>query len=709
MEKHYKKQFILEGLDCANCANKIESKVNELPYVHEATVNFMMKMLTISFNDQYKMGEAIIEIKGIINVLEPHVKLKQYSEDLGHTDHHTHEHNIEDNKYELIKLIVGGILFVTPLLLELSEITKFVLYAVAYVIVGGDIILRAVKNILKGEIFDENFLMAIATVGAFAIGEFPEGVAVMLFYKIGELFQSMAVDKSRKSITELMDIRPDFAHLKVDNQFTKVDPEQVHIDDIVLVKPGEKVPLDGVIIKGQTMMDTSTLTGESIPRDLGVGSEVLSGFINQSGLVEIRVTKEFGESTVSKILELVQNASNRKAKAENFITKFARHYTPLVVVAAILIALVPPLLISDYTFGQWIYRALVFLVISCPCALVISIPLGFFGGIGAASRNGILIKGSNYLEALNNVETVVFDKTGTLTKGKFKVKDIKASHGFTKEELLKYAAYAESYSNHPIAISIIQEFNDNIDKERIKDYKEIAGYGIEVNVEEREVAVGNHKLMKLKELKYHNEDDIIGTIVHVAVDNIYAGCIIITDIIKDDAKFAIKKLRDVGVKETVMLTGDHQNVAQEVGDIVGVDKVYAQLLPHEKVEKLEQIYNEKSDDKNIVFVGDGINDAPVLARADIGIAMGGMGSDAAIEAADIVIMTDEPTKIVTAIRIAKTTRKIVWQNIVFALGVKIVVLLLGAFGLATMWEAVFADVGVSVIAILNAMRAMKAN
>ena len=623
------------------------------------------------------------------------------------SDDHGHSHGDLDRNKALTRIIIGSLLFAIPTFMVLNQNLRVMFYVLAYLVIGHDVVWRAVKNISKKQIFDENFLMTIATLGAFAIGEYPEAVAVMLFYKVGEFFQDLAVNKSKRSITALMDIRPDFAHLKVKGQTVKVSPEAVKIGDTILVKPGEKVPLDGIILVGRSAMDTSALTGESLPREVEVGSQVLSGSINQTGVIEIKVSKVFAESTVSKILELVQNASSRKAKAENFISKFARVYTPIVVVTAALIAIIPPLLISGATFEDYIYRALVFLVISCPCALVISIPLSFFGGIGAASKNGILIKGSNYLEALNHVETVVFDKTGTLTKGEFSVIEIKESNGFTKEEILKYAAYTEGYSNHPIALSIIKEYGQAIDKEQIKDTEDIPGHGILATIDGKRVAAGNSKLMDQEGIGYHDERDIIGTIVHLAIDQTYAGLIVIADTIKDDAREAVQILKSMGIKETIMLTGDHKNIADQVGQAIGIDKVYSQLLPHEKVERLEEIEKNKAKGKNIIFVGDGINDSPVLARADVGIAMGGLGSDAAIEAADIVIMTDEPSKIATGIRIAKRTQTIVWQNIIFALGVKLVVLLLGALGVATMWEAVFADVGVSVLAILNSIRVMR--
>lgn len=705
MNKEYTKELVLEGLDCASCADKIETQVLALPDVKLSIMNFMMKTLTIEFKEDAHIDNEVEKVKAIIKRLEPDVKVVEKTE---HGHSHDHAHGETDRNKAIIRLVIGGILFALPTLFKLDQTLRVGLYFISYLIIGYDIVWLALKNIARKQVFDENFLMAIATVGAFAIGEYPEGVAVMLFYKIGELFQDIAVNKSRNSIKALMDIRPDFAHLKVNGDTVKVSPEEVHIGDTILVKPGERVPLDGIITKGRAAMDTSALTGESLPREVEVGEVALSGFINQTGVIEVKVTKEFGESTVNKILELVQNASNRKAKTENFITKFARVYTPFVVGAAALIAIVPPLVINGATFSEYLYRALVFLVISCPCALVISIPLGFFGGIGAASKNGILIKGSNYLEALNHVETVVFDKTGTLTKGKFSVTDIKESVGFTKDEVLRYAASAEGYSNHPIALSIIKAYGKEINKENIKDIEDIPGHGIIATIDGKRVLAGNNKLMENQSIAYHQESGIIGTIVHVAVDNVYAGLIVIADTVKDDAAKAVKALKAMGIKETIMLTGDHQNIADKVGTTIGIDKIFAQLLPHEKVERLETIEKKKSKGKNIIFVGDGINDSPVLARADVGIAMGGLGSDAAIEAADIVIMTDEPSKIATAIRIAKRTQSIVWQNIVFALGIKLVVLLLGALGVATMWEAVFADVGVSVLAILNAMRVMRA-
>jgi Cd2+/Zn2+-exporting ATPase len=630
---------------------------------------------------------------------------EKHEHDHSDGDDHDHDHG-ESNKKDLIRLGIGAAIFAIASIMTFSNIVEFILYFISYVLVGGEVVLRAIKNIIRGQVFDENFLMAIATIGAFAIGEYPEGVAVMLFYQVGEIFQGMAVNRSRKSITALMDIRPDFANLKIGDELKKVDPEEVSIGDIIVVKPGEKVPLDGKVIEGNSMVDTSALTGESVPREVRAGDNILGGVINKNGLLTIEVEKEFGDSTIAKILELVQNASSKKAPTEKFITKFARYYTPAVVFSALALAVIPPLVIDGATFSQWIYRALAFLVVSCPCALVVSIPLGFFGGIGGASKNGILVKGGNYLEALNDVEIVVFDKTGTLTKGVFKVTQIESQNNISKDELLTYAAYAESYSNHPIATSIVNAYGKEIAKGSVENYEEISGHGIKVIVEGKEVFAGNYKLMNKENIAY-NAVETIGTVVHVAVDNVYAGYIVISDEVKEDSAKAIKTLKAIGVKKTVMLTGDNKTVGTKVAKELGLDQVYAELLPDQKVEMLELLYKEKSAKGKLVFVGDGINDAPVLARADIGIAMGGIGSDAAIEAADIVIMTDEPSKIATAIKIAKKTRTIVMQNIVFALGIKLILLVLVASGLGTMWEAVFGDVGVTLIAVLNSMRAMK--
>ena len=606
------------------------------------------------------------------------------------------------------RIIIGGLLFSVGFIITFeSSFTNLCFYLTAYFIVGGDVVLRAVRNILRLQIFDENFLMFIATVGAFLIGEYPEAVGVMLFYQIGELFQGYAVDKSRKSIAELMNIRPDYANLKTADEIKKVDPDDVLVGDEIIIRPGERIPLDAIVTSGSSLVDTSSLTGEAVPRDAAVGSELLSGCINLSGLLTARVTKEFGDSTVSKILDLVENATAKKSKSENFITKFARIYTPAVVILAAMLAFIPPLTFSEAPLTEWIFRALTFLVISCPCALVISVPLSFFGGIGGASRQGILVKGGNYLEALAKTETVIFDKTGTLTKGVFDVQEIVAQ-AMEPEELLELAALAESHSNHPISLSVQRAYGKTIDIEKVTDVKEIAGLGVQAVIAGKVVLAGNAKLMKEHGVGYE-EPLTAGTIVHIASAGNYAGYIVIADKLKPDAAKTIKLLRSEGIKQTVMLTGDQKSVGELVAKKLGINHVYTELLPADKVRKLEEIMLGRSRNGKVAFVGDGVNDAPVLARADIGIAMGGLGSDAAIEAADVVVMTDEPAKIVTAIKIAKRTVRIAKQNIVFALSVKAAVLVLGALGLANMWAAVFADVGVSVIAILNAIRVLSSS
>ena len=603
-----------------------------------------------------------------------------------------------------IKIIISAILFVLALVIPFSnEWINNGLFIISYLVVGCEILKKAVRNIFRGKVFDENFLMAVATIGAFAIGEFPEAVAVMLFYQVGELFQSYAVDKSRKSIASLMDIRPDYANIEKDGKIEKVDPDEVKIGDIIIVKTGEKIPLDGVVVEGRSSLDTMALTGESVPRVVKTEDEVLSGCINKDGLLKIRVTKEFGESTVSKILDLVENASSKKSKSENFITKFAKYYTPTVVIIAVLLAFIPPIILKDFnTFSVWLYRALSFLVVSCPCALVISIPLSFFGGIGGASKMGILIKGSNYLEALANTETVVFDKTGTLTEGIFEVQDIYAE-GIEKDELLRIVAHAENYSNHPIAKSVKKAYNKEIDENIIKNPQELSGKGIWARIDEKDILVGNEKLMLEEKIDFKKCDEV-GTILYVAIDKKYVGYVLIADKIKQDSPKTIRELKAMNIKETVMLTGDKKEVGEYVAKKLNMDKVYTELLPDGKVEKVEELLKQKSEKGKLVFVGDGINDAPVLTISDIGVAMGGLGSDAAIEAADIVIMTDETSKISKAINLSKKTMRIVHENIIFAIFVKIAVLVLTAFGASTMWEAVFADVGVSVIAIINALR-----
>ena len=603
-----------------------------------------------------------------------------------------------------IKIIISAILFVLALVIPFSnEWINNGLFIISYLVVGFEILRKAVRNIFRGKVFDENFLMAVATIGAFAIGEFPEAVAVMLFYQVGELFQSYAVDKSRKSIASLMDIRPDYANIEKDGKIEKVDPDEVKIGDIIIIKTGEKIPLDGVVVEGTSSLDTMALTGESVPRVVKTEDEVLSGCINKDGLLKIRVTKEFGESTVSKILDLVENASSKKSKSENFITKFAKYYTPTVVIIAVLLAFIPPIILKDFsTFSVWLYRALSFLVVSCPCALVISIPLSFFGGIGGASKMGILIKGSNYLEALANTETVVFDKTGTLTEGIFEVQDIYAE-GIEKDELLRIVAHAENYSNHPIAKSVKKAYNKEIDENIIKNPQELSGKGIWTKIDEKDILVGNEKLMVEEKIDFKKCDEV-GTILYVAIDKKYVGYVLIADKIKQDSSKTIRELKTMNIKETVMLTGDKKEVGEYVAKKLNIDNVYTELLPDGKVEKVEELLKQKSEKGKLVFIGDGINDAPVLTIADIGVAMGGLGSDAAIEAADIVIMTDETSKISKAINLSKKTMRIVRENIIFAIFVKIAVLVLTAFGASTMWEAVFADVGVSVIAIINALR-----
>ena len=613
-------------------------------------------------------------------------------------------------KKHIWRIVIGATLLIGAMITKQiitnhgMQWLQIVLFAGSYIISGGDVINKAFRNIYRGNVFDENFLMSIATIGAILIGEYPEGIAVMLFYQVGELFQSYAIDKSRRSISNLMNIRPDYANVKRGNEIIKVDPDEVKVGDIIVIKPGEKVPLDSKIIEGNSMIDTSALTGESVLREVTVGDYILSGCINVNGVIIAEVMKEYEESTVSKILDLVENTSSKKSRSERFITKFARHYTPVVCIIAVLLAVIPPLVIDGATFTSWIYRALSFLVVSCPCALVISIPLSFFGGIGGASRKGILVKGGNYLEALAQTEIIVFDKTGTLTKGVFNVQEIHGV-GISKEKLLELAVHAESHSNHPISASLKRTFGKEIDNSRVSEVEEISGYGVIAVVDGAKVAVGNSKLMEKLNISYP-KTDLAGTVVHVAIYDKYAGYILIADEVKPDSLQAVKKLKESNIKQTVMLTGDTEKVASKVAGELEIDKVYAQLLPEDKVEKVEELFKQKSAKGKLAFVGDGINDAPVLARADIGIAMGGLGSDAAIEAADIVIMTDEPSKIATAMKVSKKTLRIAYQNIVFAIGIKMLVLILSALGITTMWAAIFADVGVTVIAVLNALRAL---
>ncbi len=609
-------------------------------------------------------------------------------------------------KKKAIKIIVALLLYVFAMLVKLENVwINNGIFIISYFIVGWEILKKAIRNILRGKVLDENFLMSVATIGAFGIGEFPEAVAVMLFYQIGELFQSYAVDRSRKSIANLMDIRPDYANVYRKDGIEKVNPEEVNMGERIVVKPGEKIPLDGCIVEGKTSLDTKALTGESMPRDVKEGDDVLSGCINLNGVIKIEVKKEYGESTVSKILDLVENASSKKSKSENFITKFARYYTPIVVGIAVILAIIPPLVLLEANFSEWLYRALSFLVVSCPCALVISIPLSFFGGIGGASKMGVLVKGSNYLEALSNTEIVVFDKTGTLTKGIFEVQKVKAID-MTEQELLKIAAYAEHYSNHPISLSIQRAYQQEIDEKQIENYKELPGFGIVTKIEGREILIGNEKWMQERQIIFEKGDEV-GTILYVAIEDKYAGYIVIADQIKEDAKKTVEELKKNRIKQTIMLTGDRKEVGECVAKQIGIDKTYTELLPVDKVKKVEELLKQKSAKGKIVFVGDGINDAPVLTLADIGIAMGALGADSAIEAADVVIMTDEPYKIVKSIKLARKTMKIVKENITFAIFIKVLVLILTAFGLSTMWEAVFADVGVSIIAIINALRSLR--
>ena len=708
----------IEGLDCPNCAAKVERKINTLEGIKEANVDFLGKKIVV-LADEISENELVELIQTEVDKIEDGVKVFVPKVQAGESSSEE-----EDTGKIKKKLLIGGILFVLGIFVPKTLfIPKLAVFLVSYLVIGGDVLLSAFKNILNGQVFDENFLMAIATIGAFAIGEYPEGVAVMLFYQLGELLQGIAVNNSRKSIVSLMDIRPDYANIKVGEGIKKVSPEEIKVGEIIVVKPGEKVPLDGKIVKGASTFDTSALTGESLPREAKAGDDVLSGFINKNGLIEIQVAKVFSESTVSKILYLMENAGSKKSKTENFITKFARYYTPAVVITALIVAIFPPLLIQGATFSDWIYRALIFLVVSCPCALVISIPLGFFGGIGGASRHGILIKGTNYLEVLNNLESVVMDKTGTLTKGIFKVTEVNVKNNIkindfennktelTKSLLLKYAAHIEKFSNHPIAQSIVAEYENSVskvDENVVKDFEEISGFGIKVNINNHQFLAGNSKLMNLGNITFDKKENL-GTAIYLAADGKYIGNILISDEVKEDSARAIKGMKENGVKEIVMLTGDNEAIGKNIAEKLGIDKVFTELLPNEKVEKLEEIYKTKSEKGKVAFVGDGINDAPVLARADLGIAMGGAGSDAAIEAADVVIMNDEPSKIVTAIKIAKKTKEIVWQNITIAFAVKIVVMALGLFGDATMWEAVFADVGVALLAVLNATRVLRYN
>ena len=697
MENKEELQLTLEGLNCANCARKIEEKVGKMEGVKESNLNFTTTTLNVKLERKVKEEHAINEIKKIVEALEPHVKVEKKVS--GKT-------NVQRAKFEVKPtLIIGTILYLIAVIGDFKGALALILFVASYLLIGGKVVLTAIKNIARGQLFDENFLMTVATIGAFSISEYPEAVAVMLFYEIGETIQGYAVNKSRSSISSLMDIRADYANIIIDGKEKKVSPETVKVEDIILVKPGEKIPLDGIVVEGESFVDTSALTGESVPRKIAVNDEILSGGINTNGVLKVKVTKKFGESTVSRILEMVENAANKKANTEKFITKFAKVYTPIVVALAILIAVVPSIFIKDALFSTWLYRALVFLVVSCPCALVVSVPLGFFAGIGGASKKGVLVKGSNYLELLKDLETVVFDKTGTLTEGVFTVTEINTNN-IQKEKLIEVAAMAESFSNHPIAISIIKEYGKEIDKEVIEEYEEIAGHGIKAVINNEEILIGNAKLMNQFNISY-NEVDSIGTVVYCAINGEFKGSIVISDKIKENAAEALINLKAAGVKKTVMLTGDNKKTAEKVGEKVNIDEVHSELLPLGKVKEVEKLLKASNKNGRLAFVGDGVNDAPVLDRAEIGIAMGGIGSDAAIEAADVVLMKDDINALVDAINVSKKTNKILWQNIIFALGVKVIVMVLGTFGIANMWTAVFADVGVTIIAIINSTRCFR--
>lgn len=704
MEDHMERQIqgayklYIRGLDCASCANKIEQHVAHMSNVSDASLNFSTGVFFIEVEDTTRAEKTMEEIIRVVPTLEDGITIEQEKE-----ESQTSVHGMF-SFYVNWRLYIGMILFVVAIVLE-QETYSLLIFLVAYIFAGGSVVYRAVKNILRGEVFDENFLMSVATIGAFGVQSYKEAVAVMIFYEIGEMFQSFAVQRSRKSIASLMDIRSDHANLWVDGKERIVDPTSINVDDIIIVKPGERIPLDGIVIQGIGALDTSALTGESMPRDVGVDDEVLAGVVNLNSVLTVRVRKVYGESTVSRILELVENASSKKAPMEKFITKFARIYTPIVVGLAILLVLLPMVLIEGAVFEDWLYRALTFLVVSCPCALVISVPLGLFAGIGAASRNGILVKGGNYIEALSKIDTVVFDKTGTLTKGKFGVQKIVSTNN-KEDEVLELAAYAECFSTHPIATSILKAYGKDIERSVLEGYEEIAGAGIVVKLKGHTLLVGNHVLMETYHIPYEVGSDI-GTILHVASNDVYMGYILIDDEIKETSKQAIEDLRACGVHKNIMLSGDRSEVGEHVARILGLDEVYMQLLPGDKVDKVEELLKQQQDGHKLAFVGDGINDAPVLARADVGVAMGGIGSDAAIEAADVVLMQDDPSSLACAIVIARKTMRILWQNIIFSLGIKTIILILTAFGFANMWMGVLADVGVTLLAILNSMRALR--
>lgn len=695
-------QYRITNLTCANCAAKIENKLKEMEGLQDVRLDFIAKKLTLAFTDSFQKSETILNVQRIIDDIEPGVKIHEIGDDEGFMDDDYH------GRQKLWRLLIGIAIFIATFIIPRDK-KMMVIVAVSlnYILIGGDIVYRAIRNIIKGRLFDENTLMTIATIGAFGIGEYHEAVAVMLFYQVGEFFQDLAVNRSRRSIRNLLSIKPELANVQINQSIVEMKVEDVNVQDRIVIKPGERIPLDGIILEGTSTLDMKALTGESLPVNVTVGEQVLSGSINMTRVLVVQVTKLAHDSTVSKILTLVEHASSQKARTENFVTKFARVYTPLVCLFALLLAVVPPLLIEG-SFFEWFHRSLIFLVISCPCALVISIPLGFFGGIGAASRNGILVKGGNYLEALNTIEIAVFDKTGTLTRGTFTVTDIHAVGEYSQKELLGIAAHLESYSNHPIAISIVQAYGNEIDQSIVTDVQEHVGLGITGIVNGKYVIIGNRGMMEKEKIVYQAEE-ACDSILYVAVNHQYVGYITISDQVKEDSAHTIKLLKQMGVKKTVMLTGDREYAAKQINRTLRIDEVYAHLLPEEKLDILEGLLNQTTNRGKLLYVGDGINDTPVLARADVGIAMGGLGSDAAIDVADVVIMTDEPSKIVQAIDIAKRTRTIVWQNIIFSLAVKVFFLILGALGFATMWEAVIADVGVSIIAIINAMRVLKYN
>jgi len=715
-------QIQVSGIDCTSCKMKIEGSLERLKGVTEASVTVATGRLTVSY-DSHQVSEETIKEQllslGYGIVMEKAQVAPTVTDEHSHAEHEhshaEHEHSHASGEFNLKEelipvivvfiLVIIGMVFKKPLHNTPYSIGEYALFIPAYLISGWKVLKAAGRNIFRGQVFDENFLMTIATLGALAIGQLPEAVAVMLFFRIGELFQEYSVGRSRRSIKALLEVRPDSANLKVNGQIKQVSPDSVKVGDLILVRPGEKVPLDGEILEGNSQVDTSALTGESVPRLVKRGETILAGMINKTSVLIIRVTKLFGESSIAKVLDMVENATSKKAETEKFITRFARYYTPVVVILSLAIAILPPLFIPNTTRMEWVYRALILLVISCPCGLVISIPLGYFGGVGGAAKRGILVKGSIFLDTLTAVKTVVFDKTGTLTQGVFKVTQIVPKNGFSESELLRLAAKAESQSTHPVAKSILQAYGGKIIGSEITDYEEIAGHGIRSKIGNRVVLAGNDRLLHRENIE-HDTCDVLGTVVHLAVDGNYAGYILIADEIKEDAVQAIRNLKKLGVSRTIMLTGDSEIVAKGIAEQLGLDAYFAELLPEDKVEVLERLLSQ-SDNRKVVFVGDGINDAPVIARADVGMAMGGLGSDVAIETADVVLMTDAPSKVAEAIQIAKKTRKIVVQNIVFALAVKGIFILLGIIGLATLWEAVFADVGVALLSILNASRVLQ--